>query len=32
MRPIQHDSYVAGIDDEARAELIETLCRIAKLS
>jgi hypothetical protein len=22
MRPIQHDSYVAGIDDEARAELV----------
>ena len=22
MRPIQHDSYVAAIDDEARAELI----------
>jgi hypothetical protein len=22
MRPLQHDSYVAGIDDEARAELV----------
>jgi len=22
MRPIQHDSYVVGIDDEARAELV----------
>jgi hypothetical protein len=22
MRPIEHDSYVAGIDDEARAELV----------
>ena len=22
MRPVQHDSYVAGIDDEARAELV----------
>jgi len=25
MRPIRHDSYVAGIDDEARAELVRNV-------
>jgi hypothetical protein len=30
MRPIQHDSYVAGIDDEARADLIRNVLQDRK--